>query len=469
MTREILIAASPGELRAALVEDGDLIDFRLARTVGESQVGAIILGRVVRLLPALRAALIEIGLDRPAYLSADDAVPRGDLGSLTEGAEALVQVKRDARADKAAAVSMRLRLAGRFLEWTPLRPGVAVDAVEAKARKRLETELAGALQAGEGIRLLPGAAHETPEALTGEIAALRARWATISARRSEATPPNCLDRASPLAVLLRELADETVARLIFDDAAVLAEARALLARERPELDVSLTHHREAPALFEAYGIADRVTALGELRVMLPGGGALSIEPTAAAILIDVDSGSLAEERSTGEEALLAVNIEAAVEIARQIRWRGLAGAIVVDFITLRRSAAKARLLAAFDGVLAAGAVDAQLLGWTRLGHMELIRPRRHAPLHEVLFERGPQGGLVKTALTVALEALAAAERAIAEAPAATPVLHLHPEVAAALQGVAAPARERLEARSGRSLRILADPARARDGFDIGPA
>lgn len=469
MSRDLLIAASPGELRAALVEDGDLIDFHLARTVGESQVGAIFLGRVVRLLPALRAALIEIGLDRAAYLSAGDAVPRGDLGSLTEGAEALVQVKRDARADKAAAVSMRLRLAGRLLEWTPLRPGIAVDAVAAKARKRLETELAEALQAGEGIRLLAGAADAPAEALAGEIAALRQRWTAVSAQRSEAPPPRCLDRTPPLAALLRELADETVARLIFDDAAVLAEARASLARGRPELQASLTHHREMATLFEVHGIADRVSALGDLRVKLPGGGALSIEPTAAAILIDVDSGSLAEERSTGEDALLAANIEAAVEIARQIRWRGLAGAIVVDFITLRRSAARERLWNAFQGALAAGAVDAQLLGWTRLGHMELIRPRRHPPLHEILFERGAQGGLAKTALTVALEALAAAERAIADAPAATPVLRVHPEVAAALQGVAAPARERLEARAGRSLRILAEPARGRDGFDIGPA
>jgi hypothetical protein len=90
-------------------------------------------------------------------------------------------------------------------------------------------------------------------------------------------------------------------------------------------------------------------------------------------------------------------------------------------------------------------------------------------LHEILFERGAQGGLVKTALTVALEALAAAARAIAEAPAAALTLRVHPAVAAALQGVAAPVRERLEARTGRSLRILAEPARARDGFDIGPA
>ncbi len=378
-------------------------------------------------------------------------------------------MKRDARADKAAAVSMRLRLTGRLLEWTPLRPGIAVEAAEVRARKRLEAALSGELAAGEGIRLLPAAAHASPEALTGEIAALRARWAAIAARRAAASPTRCLDRMPPLAALLRELADEKVERIVFDDAAVLAEARTWLARERPELQAPLAHHRETATLFEAHGIAETVAALWDLRVSLPGGGALTIEPTAAAILIDVDSGSLAEERSTGEDALLAVNVEAAAEVARQIRWRGLAGAIIVDFITLRRSAAKARLLDAFRAALAVEASDVQLLGWTRLGHMELIHPRRHAPLHEVLFERGAHGGLAKTALTVALEALAAAERRIAELPAAALALRVHPEVAAALQGIAAPARERLESRTGRSLKIVAEPVRARDGFDIGPA
>ena len=469
MTRALLISASPGELRAALVDAGALIDFRLARTVGESLLGTIHLGRVVRLLPALKAALVEIGLDRPAYLSAEDATTRGDLGGLAEGAAVLVQVKRDARADKAAAVSMRLRLAGRLLEWTPTRTGIAVDAVEVRARKRLEDILASALASGEGIRLLPPATHASKAALGGEIAVLRARWAAIAARRADALPPCCLEQVPPLSALLAELVDATVTRIVIDDAAVLAEARAWLKRDRPELTIPVDQHRETTTLFEAEGVAESISALSDLTVTLPGGGMIAIEPTSAATFVDVDSGALAEERRSGEEALLAVNVEAAGEIARQIRWRGLAGAIVVDFISLRRSAAREQLLSAFRTALEAGALEAQLLGWTKLGHVELIRPRRRAPLHEILFERGSQGGLVKTALTVALEALAAAERRIAAAPAAALVLRVHPEVAAALQGAAALAREGMQARAGRSLAILAEPARARDGFDIGPA
>ena len=467
MSAELLISASPGELRAALVAAGDLIDFRLARTVGGSLLGAIYLGRVLRLLPALDAALVEIGLERPAYLGAADALPRGDLAGLTEGAAILVQVKRDARADKAAAVSMRPRLVGRLLEWTPMRSGIAVDAVEVRARKRLESAVAGALAAGEGVRLLPAATHAPTEALAAEIAALRARWAAIAARRGDATSPACLERVPPLAALLTEFVDERLQRIVVDDAALLAEARAWLARERPASTAAVEPHRAATALFEAHGVAESIAALGDLRVRLPGGGALIIEPMATVTFIDVDSGALAEERRSGEEALLAVNVEAAAEIARQIRWRGLAGAIVVDFITLRRSAAKERLLAALRGALDAGAIEAQLLGWTKLGHVELIRPRRQAPLHEILYERGPQGGQVKSALTVALEALAAAERQIAATPAAAVTLRVHPAVAEALQGVAAPALQRLETRSGRGLAILAEPSRARDGFDIG--
>ncbi len=196
-------------------------------------------------------------------------------------------------------------------------------------------------------------------------------------------------------------------------------------------------------------------------------GRLAIEPTAAATLIDVDSGSLEGERSVGEDALLAMNLSAAAAIARQIRLRGLAGALVVDFIALRQRQHRERLLDAFRAALEAEVPDAQLLGWTRLGHVELTRPRRRAPLHEILFERTAFGGQEKTALTVGLEALAAVARRVATEPACAPELRVHPAVAAVLQAEAAPAVQALEARLGRKLAVVAESGRSREAFDIG--
>jgi ribonuclease G len=467
--RRLLIAATPGELRGAVADGESLVGFRLVRTVGRSAVGDVFLGRVTRLQPALRAALVDIGQERPAYLSADDAAPRQGLAGLTEGVSAVVQVKRDARADKAAAVTLRLRLRGRLLDWTPARSGVAADEVAVKLRERASERVAGQLRAAEGVRLHAGAGSASPDAVSAAIDALRARWDQIELRRADAEAPTCLEAIPPLARLLDALADESTEEIAVDDPRVLTEVRAWLARERPALAERLSLHRGPPAIFDSAAVADVAAGLLELRIALSSGGAVTIEPTSAVTLIDVDSGSLEGDGRSGEEALLATNLEAASLIARQIRLRGLAGALVVDFIGLRRRESRERLLEAFRAALAAEVPEAQLLGWTRLGHVEMTRPRREAPLHEIVFERTAHGGYVKTALTVGLEALAAVARRVDAEPASAPTLRVHPAVAAVLTGAADPARQALETRLGRAVSIVAEPSRARDSFDIGHA
>jgi len=466
VTRQLLIAATPGELRAAVTDAGDLVDFRLVRTVGGSRVGEIHLGRVVRLLPALRAALVEIGSDRPAYLSADDATSRQGLAGLHEGATVLVQVKRDARADKAAAVTLRVRLAGEILDWTPNRPGVTAEEIAVASRGEAVAATDRLLRSGEGVRLHAASADATSEMLAAAISAQRARWAAISELRDRVQLPSCLETVPPLERLLRGLADETIDEIVVSDPLIAASLRQWLARDCPPLVDRLVAHRGDTLLFEAAGIADSVASLFDFRVPLPSGGAISIEPTSAATFIDVDSGSLEDERSTGDDAVLEVNLRAAAEIARQIRLRGLAGAMVVDFITLRRREHRDRLLAGFAAAMAAAALDAQILGWTRLGNIELTRPRRAPPLHEIVHERTPQGGYVKTAMTVALDALAAAARQALTEPGRALVLRVHSSVAAILDGEALSARQALETRLGRSLAVVAEPARARESIDI---
>ena len=407
MTKSLLISALPGEYRAALADAGELVDFRLARIVGASHAGEIFLGRVVALRPALRAALIDIGLDRPAYLSADDIVPRGALASLQEGAAITVQVKRDARADKGAAVTMRVTF----------RDATSRSAIEEASRN--------------------------------------------------AKPPCCLDSVPPLEALLADLIAQEPDTILIDDMAAYAELRLWLGRFHPALAPRLQSYRGDEPIFSAYGVADAIEELFGRQVSLPGGAKLVIETLAAATLIDVDSGSLSDERKTGEEAFLVVDLAAASECVRQIRLRGLAGALVVDFIPLRRTAARVLVLEALRSALSVGAPDVQLLGWTKLGHMEMTRPRRRAPLHDIVFERNPQGGWVKTGMTVALEALAAAARQAAISPSSAPVLHLHPAIVAILDGEAAPARHALEARLGQALSIVPEPGRSSDSFTLG--
>lgn len=234
-------------------------------------------------------------------------------------------------------------------------------------------------------------------------------------------------RDMPLAGLLRDFpADEVV----LDDGAMLAEVRRLSA-------VPVRLHGEAPPLFDAEGIIldDVLTP----RVVLPRDGAIAVETTHAATTIDVDGGS---------RGAVATNLTAAREIARQIRLRDLAGPIVIDFIGMKERGQRARVEAALKAALG----DApQYLGWTRLGHYELVLTRRRPSLTEQLFVRG-----IKSPLTVALEGLCLIQRESRVAPGKRFGLRVHPDVAACFDRAAAPAKAELEARLGHAIRIVAE-------------
>jgi ribonuclease G len=391
--RTLALAVSPGEVWAALEEEGTLIGLRVARDAAADAVGAVYLGRVVALRPELPAALVDIGLDRPAFLDARDADKNRGIAGLTEGAAIMVEIIKAARAGKAA--------------------GIRVLAPDDARRK-----------------LYASAAHETK-------------------------PPARLDRAEPAIVaaakpLLAPLPD----RILVDDRAALAELR----RALPDLAPILAFHGEAPPLFESLGIAEQVDAVLQPRVALPGGGALIIEGTQAATLIDVDGGA---------QNGLAANLAAARVVARQIALRNLAGPIVIDFIGMKKREDRDKVTAALQAAFVENGEKPELLGWTRLGHFELVRARREPPLAELLYERAADGTWSKTALTIALEALRGVAREAAARPSKSFVLAVHPDIAAALEeGQGLAARQALAARLGRKLAVEADPRRPRAAIDI---
>jgi ribonuclease G len=462
---ELLIACSPGEIWVALVQDGELAALRVLRAGARARAGEVFLGRVVALKPELPAALVDIGVGRAGFLSAEDASVPAGISGLHEGQAIIVQVTKEARGDKATGLSMRLRLAGRLLELAPTRPGLGADKLlGAEEHRQLAALLGEIAQPGEGFFLRQAASGATAAMLEQEAETLRARWRRIEAASRLGAPPRLLeDSVSPVVLALEEFAPALPDAIILDDGATYAQARRWLARQHPDLAQRVSLYRETTPLFEERGIAGAVAAVLAPHVLLAGGGGITIEQTAAATMIDVDMGGAGGRGRDAERAILGANLAAAKEVARQIRLRGLAGPIVVDFIGMRRREQRERVR---ETLAAALAGDAELLGWTRLGHLELVRKRRQAPLAELLFERTPNGGRVKTPLTVALEALRAMAQAAAAAVPRAPALHLHPEVAAALDGPGRAAREELEQRLGRAVAIVSEPGRARETFDL---
>jgi ribonuclease G len=358
LRRELIIAAGPGEWRAALAEDGAVVELYVERGLAK-RAGSIHLGRVVRVAKGLDSAFVEIGDARPGL------APRREGTGLDEGARILVEVRREALPDKGA---------------------------------RLTTHLTRAVTD-------PGF-----------------------------DPPAQLYPARGFAASLALALPGAPDRIVADDPAIVPELRAAF----PQAEIA----RDTPQDLDAAFTAALAPSLD-----LPGGGAVHIAETRAAAMIDVDTGT--PETGSAARAALAGNIEAAGAIARHIRLRNLGGGIVVDFVGLEGKGPREQVRQALAAALAADPARPQCLGWTRLGHVEIVRPYRAPSLAAQLGD---------PALTEAFAALRSVAREARAQPAGRWRLAVSAPVAAALRGPAAAALAWLEARLGRDIAITEDGA-----------
>jgi ribonuclease G len=461
LDRQLLISAGPGEWRAALLEEGVPVELFVERG-DRSEAGSIHLSRVARLLPALGAALVDIGGGRPAFLPQSEVLPRGRR--LHEGERVVVQVRREAQAGKAARVTMAATVRGRLVELIVGRPGSADGAA-------LLTQLAptptlprchggGSLipspasggGLGWGLRLLEAASGD---ALAAEAAALAQRWSGFFDRAAQLEPPARLDPVASSSAALSMSLPSRVDEILVDDPAAIPEIRAAF----PDSAVAHVPESDWPIDLDAV-FEEGLSAT----LALSGGGSVHFEATRAGMLIDVDTGT--PETGSPERTGLMANLAAAGTIARQIRLRNLGGGIVVDFVGLDSRSAREKVRAALAEALAPDSAAPQPLGWTRLGHFELVRPRRNRPLAEALLEPRSGGALVKTAVTVSHEVLRALRRATRAQPGRRWRVTVALEVAAALAGPVADAVRQAEQRFARGIAIQADPGYQRERFQI---
>jgi len=271
-----------------------------------------------------------------------------------------------------------------------------------------------------------------------------------------AVPPTLLRRAQdPLSSAVE--AGEALEEIVIDDPTTFARARQMVAA-RPEMSERLRLDLDSAPLFERAGIEAQIEALLEPRVDLPSGGFLLVEPVQTLTAIDVNAGR--------HEGALAVDLEAAAEIPRQLRLRGLSGLIVVDFLELAEQGARERVVRALQRGLADDAQPGRVSAMRRSGLVEITRRRAGPALHEVLTEACgiAGGGRVYDPVSQAFAALRAARVAATGAPGRGVAVVGGPRLIAALEGPAAAARTAVEERLGRPLALRLQPGR--DGFDI---
>lgn len=449
---KLLVESDPLRIRIALLEGERVVEFQV-EDCDLSTVGDIYLGRVQRLAPAIDAAFVDLGFERKAFLHADDfALAEGE--SLSAHQSIVVQIFRDAVPGKGPRVRRAVSLPGRFVVLLSDAQGVAVSSrIEDEAeRQRLIAGLEEVEQQGVGWIVRTAAIGVDPEELRAEAITLLARWRAIEQEAARSTPPKLLHgELGALERWVRDRAGDDVREIWVDSTASETRMRGALTATAPEMLERLHRHDGPEPLFERFGVEAQVDAAWARRVSLPSGGSLVIEPTEALVAIDVNSGRDLGAASL-EETALATNLEAAREAARQLRLRDLAGIIVIDFIDLASEEHWAEVRAALEFELTNDRATTLVEGPTAFGLFAVTRKRaRNDLLQRLSDECGECGG--RGRVRSATEVLAQARRVLlaraAAAPGARWRLRLHPEIADAAEGPAAPLvddlRQRLEA------------------------
>jgi ribonuclease G len=460
---------------------------------GHSLVGNIVLGRVQRVLPGMQAAFVDIGLDRAGFLGAREARCLADLPGfeeertpkigdcVREGEEILVQVVKDPIGEKGARLSANVTIPGRLAVLVPNQSGVALSRrIEGDEERARMMALAERMIAEGGDRLVPGAGYILRTAATDatltdlveDAERLAEAWRPVLARRQAAAAPATLYHdLDPVERTLRDMVRADTIRILIDDAASADAARAYCRRAMPDAVEKIELFAGPGALFDMYGIEDEIERLMSPRVPLPSGGWITIETTEALTAVDVNSGSFTA--STGlEETSVRVNLEAAAEIGRQVRLRGIGGLIVVDFIHLGEPDNIAKVLDVLSASISKDHTPTQISPMSEFGLIEITRKRVREPLFRLMSEccRNCSGrGRKRTRDSVALEVMRRVERAAAAAPGRAIVVRAAPEVVGWIEEHAEEVMCALARRGAARVSFEPHGCYAREGFDVSTA
>jgi ribonuclease G len=420
MSESYLINFTPQETRVALLYNGVVQELHIEREHSRGFVGNIYLGRVVRVLPGMQSAFIDIGLERTAFLHVADIwfdrsageVQRPIERILNEGQNVVVQVLKDPIGTKGARLSTQLSIAGRLLVYLPQEKHIGISQrIENEAgREQLRARLQGLMPETEkgGFIVRTQAEQASDEELSADIAYLHKQWGEIEQHRATGEAPERLYRDLNLAQrVLRDLVNAETRKIIIDSRENFQMLTQFANDYMPRVAQLLEHYSGERPLFDLFTVEDEIQRALARRVDLKSGGYLIIDQTEALTTIDVNTGGFVGAR-TFDDTIFKTNLEAAQAIARQLRLRNLGGIILLDFIDMENEEHRLSVLAELTKALARDHTKVSVGGFTSLGLVEMTRKRTRESLAHVLCESCPTcggRGQVKTSRTVAYEVM----------------------------------------------------------------
>ena len=420
MSEDILINITPQETRVAVIEHGVTQELHIERASSRGFVSNIYMGKVVRVLPGMQSAFVDIGGERAAFLHVADIWGNrvnGESGLpierlLNEGQSLMVQVIKDPIGTKGARLSTQISIAGRLLVYLPQESHIGIsqriEAEEERAhlREKLQHLLPPDEKGGFIIRTMAETASDRE--LASDVEYLRKLWHDIREQARTAPPLTLLYQDLNLSLrVLRDFAHEDTGRIYIDSRETHQTMSQFAGQFTPNVVARLTHYQGERPLFDLHNVEDDIERALARRVDLKSGGYLIIDQTEALTTVDVNTGGFVGGR-TLDDTIFKTNLEAAQVIARQLRLRNLGGIIIIDFIDMDTEEHRNAVLNEFRKALARDRTRMTINGFTQLGLVEMTRKRTRESLAHVLCEPCPVcagRGVLKTAQTACYEVL----------------------------------------------------------------
>ncbi|HET7233076.1 MAG TPA: Rne/Rng family ribonuclease, partial [Longimicrobium sp.] len=469
MKREILMNTTARETRVAILEDDVLVELMVDRPDAARMVGDIYKGRVEAVLPGIQAAFVDIGTEKAAFLHvsdvaldddeeddepgapADDDEAGGGNGGggggrsrralppiqdiVKKGQELLVQVSKEPIGTKGPRVTAHISLPGRFLVYMPGSDhvGVSRKIEDREERARLRALAREALPPRSGGVIVRTVGEElTREVFERELRALMQLWKQIQKKAGRGRAPAAVHREAKLvAGIIRDLFSQKVDSLIVDSQQVFDDVRAYLEQVDPSLIERVRLYTDPKPLFDAYDIESEIRDAFQRRVNLASGGYIIVEPTEALVSIDVNTGRYTGKKDP-EKTILKTNVDAAREIARQVRLRDVGGIIVCDFIDMETKQNREKVLQELRQHLSRDRARTKAFQVSELGLIEMTRQRVRPSLYHTQTEACPTcagTGRIFTPETVIRRVERAIRRAWADGKEKNLVIRVHPVVA----------------------------------------
>ncbi|HVE13038.1 MAG TPA: Rne/Rng family ribonuclease [Elusimicrobiota bacterium] len=395
--REILANTSFEETRVAVVENDRLVELLWERRGTQNIVGNIYKGVVENVLPGISSAFVNIGFEKNAYLYISDVLgnTRAPIDqTLKKGQEIMVQVAKEAIGTKGMKVTMEATLPGRYLVFTPFSQSVGiskhiVDPVERRRISGIIDKMGEELK-GRGVVVRTEAEGAGEDELKREIQYLVKAWDAVEAKYKSQPAPALLHKDLDLTMqVARDLLSDDVYVYLLDNKDVHQDVVEFIRNISPELAERVRLYDAKTPIFTAFNIEPEIEKLRQIKVSLPSGGTIVIQEAESLCAIDVNTGRFTGSKSQ-EETVTMNNIEAAHEIAQQLRLRNIGGIVVIDFIDMKKASNRQRVMEALAHAVKRDRAKIRILPITRLGLIEMTRERRSESTVSLMTDECPE-------------------------------------------------------------------------------